>query len=51
MDRPYRDAMPHEVAFSILQKDAQNGLIDPAILAILKEEVSKNIHSIPIYNS
>lgn len=42
MDRPYRKAMTSEQALSILQQDAENGLIDSAILGILKDEVLKN---------
>lgn len=39
MDRPYRKAMSKEQAFSILEADAQKGLIDKQIVALLKEEV------------
>lgn len=40
-DRPYRKAMTKEQAFSILQSDAEKGLLDGSILNILIEEVSK----------
>lgn len=39
MDRPYRKAMSQEQAFTILENDAQKGLLDFEILKILKEEV------------
>lgn len=42
MDRPYRKAMSIEQAFTILQNDADKGLIDSQIVEILKEEVFKN---------
>lgn len=42
MDRPYRKAMDNHQAFSILQGDAQKGLVDASIVELLKEEVFKN---------
>lgn len=44
MDRPYRKAMSLEQAFSILEGDAQKGLLDSVIVEILKKEVTKNTH-------
>lgn len=43
MDRPYRQAMSEEQAFKILDTDVQKGLLDGAIVEMLKEEVSKNL--------
>lgn len=51
MDRPYRKAMGVEQAFSILDGDAQKGLIDSSILEILKEEVMQNSASVCILGS
>ena len=41
-DRPYRKAMSQEQAFIILEGEAQKGLIDVAIIDILKVEVLYN---------
>ena len=41
-DRPYRKAMSQEQAFIILEGEAQKGLIDIAIIDILKVEVLYN---------
>jgi len=42
MDRPYRRAMSLDQAFTILDGDAQKGLIDAEILKMLKDEISLN---------
>lgn len=44
-DRPYRKAMSIEQAFSILEGDANRGLLDASIVQILKEEISRNPYS------
>lgn len=51
MDRPYRKAMTKEQAFAILEGDAKKGLLDSAIVDILKKEAYENADSVCIIGS
>lgn len=51
MDRPYRKAMSVEQAFSIMEEDVKNGLLDSSIVEILKEEIMSSADKICIMGS